>query len=171
MTTNFFIHESNVTRFKDVLNLANETEIAAIEGLQSSIRPDSCYNIQFTSGTTGKPKAARMAHFSSVNNGYDMGACLLIFFDFWSEMRVFLFVLGVRQELNKHYRRICVNNPLFHGYGIIITIMNCLNHGTTMVLPSPHFNPEDSLKTIVNEKCDICYGTPTSKYLLTIKFV
>lgn len=73
---------------------------------------------------------------------------------------------GVRQELNKHYRRICVNNPLFHGYGIIITIMNCLNHGTTMVLPSPHFNPEDSLKAIVNEKCDICYGTPTSKWLL-----
>lgn len=58
---------------------------------------------------------------------------------------------------------LAVNNPLFHGYGIIITIMNCLNHGATMVLPSPHFNAEDSLKAIVNEKCDIVYGTPTSK--------
>jgi acyl-CoA synthetase (AMP-forming)/AMP-acid ligase II len=70
---------------------------------------------------------------------------------------------GKRQELDKCYSRICVNNPLFHGYGIIIGIMNSLNHGATMVLPSPHFNPAESLKAIVEEKCNVVFGTPTSK--------
>jgi acyl-CoA synthetase (AMP-forming)/AMP-acid ligase II len=72
-------------------------------------------------------------------------------------------IIGKRQELDKNYSRICVNNPLFHGYGIIITIMNCLNHSATMILPSPHFNPENSLEAIVKEKCNIVYGTPTSE--------
>lgn len=58
----------------DVLNLASEADVAEIESLQESILPDVCYNIQFTSGTTGKPKAARLSHFSLVNCGYDMGA-------------------------------------------------------------------------------------------------
>lgn len=71
--------------------------------------------------------------------------------------------LGRRQELDRNYGRICVNNPLFHGYGIVITIMNCLNHGATMVLPSPHFNPEASLQAAVSEECNVLYGTPTSK--------
>jgi long-subunit acyl-CoA synthetase (AMP-forming) len=64
---------SNAKRFEDVLSLSSETEISEIEKLQPSIAPDACYNIQFTSGTTGKPKAARLSHFSLVNCGYDMG--------------------------------------------------------------------------------------------------
>lgn len=63
----------NATRFNDVLNLASESDVAEIEKLQKFISPDSCYNIQYTSGTTGKPKAARFSHFSLVNCGYDMG--------------------------------------------------------------------------------------------------
>lgn len=63
-------------RFKDVLNASSESDIAEVENLQSSIAPDACFSIQFTSGTTGKPKAARLSHFSVVNCGYDMGKIL-----------------------------------------------------------------------------------------------
>jgi medium-chain acyl-CoA ligase, mitochondrial len=99
-------------------------------------------NIQFSSGTTGKPKAAGLSHYSMVNNPY---------------------YCGLRQELDKNYRRICINNPFFHAYGTSIGIMNSMLHGSTLVLPAPHFSPEDSLKTIAKEKCDVIYGTPTSR--------
>ena len=41
--------------------------------------------------------------------------------------------------------------------------MNALSYGAALVLPAPHFSPEDSLKAVVKEKCDVIYGTPTSE--------
>lgn len=155
-------------RFKDVLDASSESDIAEIENLQSSIAPDSCFSIQFTSGTTGKPKAARLSHFSVVNCGYDMGKTLNEIFSriVANAFKWTIYASGKRHELDKNSNRICVNNPLFHGYGIIITIMNCLNHGATMVLPSPHFNAEDSLEAILKERCNVVFGTPTSKWII-----
>lgn len=88
--------------------------------------------------------------------------------EFWKlnfESKCLLHILGVRHEMNQHYRRICVNTPFFHVYGVVICIMNAMNHGSTLVVPAPHFNPEESLKTISKEKCDVIYGTPTSAHL------
>lgn len=121
---------------------SSESDVAEIEKLQITISPDSGCNIQFSSGTTGQPKAALLSHFNKINNAFHV---------------------GVRQELNKNYRRICLNNPFFHVYGTIIGILNALNHGSTLILPAPHFSPEDSLRTIAKEKCDVIYGTPTSE--------
>lgn len=45
--------------------------------------------------------------------------------------------------------------PLFHAYGIVICICAAIHHGTTLVLPSPGFNPEQSLRAIVDEKSDL----------------
>lgn len=69
--------------------------------------------------------------------------------------------VGKRQGFDTRYSRVCVNNPLFHVYGCIIAILNSLYHGATMIFPAPHFSPEDSLKAIVNENCNVLYGTPT----------
>lgn len=138
---NFSI-SSGTINYRELLNSASESDVSKIEQLQPSISPDEAFNIQFSSGTTGKPKAAVLSHFNMVNNGYDQ---------------------GIRQELNKNYRRICLNNPFFHVYGQVIGIMNATVHGSTVVLPAPHFSPEDSLQAISKEKCDVIYGTPTSE--------
>lgn len=148
-----------------------------IEKLQTTISPSSCANIQFTSGTTGKAKAARMSHFSLINNGYDMGlyickltsSCFSIFNFICSTKNIFFLLHeGKRLEFDKISARICVNNPLFHAYGTAISIMVALNHAGCMILPSPHFMPERSLDAIVNEKCNVIYGTPTSECLFTL---
>lgn len=123
---------------------SSESDIAEIEKLQAKISPDSGCNIQFSSGTTGQPKATLLSHFNKINNGFHV---------------------GVRQEFDKYYRRICLNNPFFHVYGTVIGILNALCHGSTIVLPAPHFSTEDSLKTITKENCNVIYGTPTSKNL------
>jgi medium-chain acyl-CoA ligase, mitochondrial len=126
---------------------ASESDVAEIEQLQSSISPDSGCNIQFTSGTTGHPKAALVNHMSLVNAGKDS---------------------SLRLEHDKNNSVICSNMPLFHIAGVV-SIINTMAYGSTMVHPAPHFHPEYSLKAIVGEKCNVIYGTPNSKLIL-IKF-
>jgi medium-chain acyl-CoA ligase, mitochondrial len=120
---------------------ASESDVAQIEKLQSSISPDSGCNIQFTSGTTGTPKAALVNHMSIVNAGKDS---------------------SLRLEHHKNQSVICSNMPLFHIAGVV-SITNTMAFGSTMVHPAPHFHPEYSLKAIVGEKCNVIYGTPNSK--------
>ncbi|XP_011207643.2 medium-chain acyl-CoA ligase ACSF2, mitochondrial [Bactrocera dorsalis] len=125
--------------FDDLLDLSNPTEREAIKQLQHHIMPDSGCNIQFTSGTTGKPKAAVLSHYNFVNNGIH---------------------IGNRNQFDSN-SRICVQVPLFHVYGVVITIMSAMTHGSTLVLPAAGFSPADSLHAIVNEKCTVIHGTPT----------
>ncbi|EDX03815.1 medium-chain acyl-CoA ligase ACSF2, mitochondrial [Drosophila simulans] len=125
-------------RFDDFLDLAGKSEREEVTKIQKSILPESACNIQFTSGTTGNPKAACLTHHNFVNNGIHVGN---------------------RNELQGE--RICVQVPMFHAFGVIITIMAALTKGATMVLPAAGFSPKDSLQAIVNEKCSVIHGTPT----------
>jgi medium-chain acyl-CoA ligase, mitochondrial len=149
-------------QYKELIKSASQSDIAEIEKLQASIPPDSGCNIQFSSGTTGQPKAAILSHFSLVNNSYDIGLfghSILSFFNQFNNRNF----SGIRHELNKNVGRVCVNNPFFHVYGVVISIMNALHHGASLILPAPHFTPEESLKAIAREKCNVIYGTPTSE--------
>lgn len=120
--------------------MASPEEVASIEGKQATINPDSGCNIQFTSGTTGLPKAALLSHFSFVNNGY---------------------LIGKRNEFNTKAHRICFQTPLFHAYGLVIGVVAAIHYGTTIVLPDAGFNVAKSLEAIQKEKCTVVYGTPT----------
>lgn len=113
-------------KFEDVLKYG-PIEISNYDGPEAD---DPC-NIQFTSGTTGQPKAAVVSHHAVVNNGI---------------------ICGYRNEFDTGHHRICVQNPFFHGYMIVQGISAGMEHGATMVLPNPGYNPADSLKSIVDEK-------------------
>ncbi|XP_058056949.1 medium-chain acyl-CoA ligase ACSF2, mitochondrial [Anopheles bellator] len=127
-------------RFDDLFELAGEQDIAKIERLQPRISPDSGVNLQFTSGTTGSPKAALMSHYGFVNNGLH---------------------IGERHELDRKEHRMCVQVPLFHAFGMVIALMASLSYGSTVVLPSAGFKAADSLAAIVRERCTVILGTPT----------
>ncbi|XP_050079094.1 medium-chain acyl-CoA ligase ACSF2, mitochondrial [Anopheles maculipalpis] len=127
-------------KFSELFELPSEQSISKVENLQAKISPDSGVNLQFTSGTTGHPKAALMSHFGFVNNGLH---------------------IGNRNELDQKMHRLCVQVPLFHAFGMVIAIMAAISYGSTLVLPTAGFKAADSLAAIVRERCTIVLGTPT----------
>lgn len=132
-------HVTGTRRFVDVESLGSKIEVEGVTAEQGNV---SCYdpcNIQFTSGTTGKPKATLLSHRSFVNN----------------------VAQGVRRNEFKQGYKICVNVPFFHAFGILLGQIGMLHCGCTMILESRSFNPVKSMEVIAEEKCNVTYGTPT----------
>lgn len=131
---------SGAVTFDELMAKPSESDVSEIRKNQYHIQPDHGCNIQFTSGTTGKPKAALLSHYSSLNNA--------------------LFV-GNRLEFDKTPHKICLNVPFFHTFGTNVAILAGLVHGTSIYLPGPSFNATDCVKCIQKYKCSYVYGTPT----------
>ncbi|XP_033609984.1 medium-chain acyl-CoA ligase ACSF2, mitochondrial isoform X2 [Cryptotermes secundus] len=127
-------------RFSDVVESATPELVSTVQQLQSQIQPDDGCNLQFTSGTTGQPKATLLNHHNTVNN-------MLIF--------------GKRAELSRKAHRICLQVPFFHCFGNVLGIMASLIYGATIVLPGASFKAEESIEAIQKERCTVVYGTPT----------
>lgn len=100
---------------------------------------DDPINIQYTSGTTGYPKGVVLTHHNVVNNGYTIGE-------------------GMKFSEKD---RLCIPVPFYHCFGMVLSNLAAVTHGSTMVLPSPTFDPEAVLKTIDEEKCTAVHGVPT----------
>ena len=96
-------------------------------------------NIQFTSGTTSKPKAACLSHRSILNNGNQIGDRMLL----------------TAEDV------VCCPPPLFHCFGCILGYMATATHGSAIVFPAEAFDPLASLKAVQEEKATALYGVPT----------
>ncbi len=96
-------------------------------------------NIQYTSGTTGKPKGVLLTHHNLLNNGYLFGRGME-----WS-----------------HQDKICLPVPMYHCFGCVLGSLQCIVHGATLVIPAAQFDALAALKAIDSEKCTTVYGVPT----------
>ena len=112
---------------------------ATMEALQAALQPDDAINIQFTSGTTGNPKGATLSHCNILNNGFLTGLAMK---------------LGPADKL-------CIPVPLYHCFGMVLSVLACVSHGATMVFPGPSFDPEETLKSVEAEGCTALHGVPT----------
>ncbi|XP_046962672.1 medium-chain acyl-CoA ligase ACSF2, mitochondrial [Vanessa cardui] len=104
------------------------------------IKPEDGSICLFTSGTTGDPKAAVDSHLAVVNNTYFSGKNLL---------------------LNEDHQTVCLQAPLFHALGSVVTLISALQHGSTVVIASPIYNVAANINALCAEKCTIITGTPT----------
>jgi fatty-acyl-CoA synthase len=100
---------------------------------------DDVMNIQYTSGTTGKPKGVLLSHRNLVNNGYLIARNL-----------------GYTVE-----DRICVPVPLSHCFGSVIGAMASVASGAAMILPNWYFDAGATLSAVQAEGVTSLYGVPT----------
>ena len=118
--------------------VGNET-LDEIDKLAAELQPDDPINIQFTSGTTGFPKGATLTHCNILNNGYFVAETMRFTPD----------------------DRLCIPVPLYHCFGMVMGVLGCVTHGSTMVFPDEAFEPESVLSTVQSERCTALYGVPT----------
>ena len=76
-------------------------------------------NIQYTSGTTGRPKGATLSHRNILNNGYLVTE-----------------LIGFTEQ-----DRLCIPVPFYHCFGMVMANLGCTSHGATMVIPGTRVRP------------------------------
>ena len=132
-------HTPGMHNFDDVCHMGGAVELELLQALQKQLKPDDAINIQFTSGTTGSPKGATLSHCNILNNG---------------------FLTGLAMQLTPK-DKLCVPVPLYHCFGMVMSVLACVSHGATMVFPGPSFDPEETLRTVEEESCTALHGVPT----------
>jgi fatty-acyl-CoA synthase len=123
----------------DLVAGGEDLEPEALPARMATLQPTDPINIQYTSGTTGRPKGATLSHRNLLNNGY-----------FTTEL------LGFSE-----HDRLCIPVPFYHCFGMVMGNLGCSSHGATMVIPAPGFDPEITLRAIAEERCTAVYGVPT----------
>src|SRR5919197_5330387 len=122
-----------------LLGAADAVAPGELRERQAALQFDDPINIQYTSGTTGRPKGATLSHHNILNNG---------------------FFVGERMRLTSA-DRLCIPVPLYHCFGMVLGNLACVTHGATMVYPGEAFDPLAVLETIQAERCTAVHGVPT----------
>jgi fatty-acyl-CoA synthase len=125
--------------WQEVVQAAEAIELKTLEQISNSLDRDEPINIQYTSGTTGFPKAVVLTHHNILNNA-------------WFSAQAMHF---------SEQDRLCVPVPFYHCFGMVLANLLCFSVGACLVLPSEHFDPLAVLEAIEAERCTALHGVPT----------
>lgn len=123
----------------DFLGKAYSISSEELREREKSLDFDDAINIQYTSGTTGFPKGVVLTHHGLINNGY---------------------IIGEGMKFTEK-DRLCIPVPFYHCFGMVLSNLACVTHGTAMVLPSEVFDAGSVLRAIQDEHCTAVHGVPT----------
>jgi len=131
--------QPGMLKFAEVSGRGGAAEQERLKELAGRLQFDDPINIQFTSGTTGLPKGATLTHHNILNNGFFVAEAM-----------------GLREG-----DRLCIPVPLYHCFGMVMSVLASMSHGATMVFPCEGFDPLAVLQTIEAERCTLVHGVPT----------
>ncbi|KWI33263.1 AMP-binding protein [Burkholderia stagnalis] len=127
-------------RFADVIACGRDAlDPAALDALGATLASTDPINIQFTSGTTGSPKGATLTHRNVVNNARSIAMAMR-----FSEQDA-----------------LCIPVPLYHCFGMVLSVLACVSTGAAMVFPGEAFDPAATLAAVAEERCTALHGVPT----------
>ncbi|KAL3458143.1 hypothetical protein BJX64DRAFT_267318 [Aspergillus heterothallicus] len=129
----------NFTTYAQVIARGLPLSGNALPEREAELQPEDVCNLQFTSGSTGNPKAAMLTHHNLVNNSR---------------------FIGDRMSLTS-FDILCCPPPLFHCFGLVLGMLAVVTHGSKIVFPNETFDPLATLHAISDEKCTALHGVPT----------
>ncbi|MDP9044008.1 MAG: AMP-binding protein [Pseudomonadota bacterium] len=112
---------------------------AGLDAIGATLDGADAINIQFTSGTTGNPKGATLTHRNVVNNARFVAQAMR---------------LTERDSL-------CIPVPLYHCFGMVLSVLACVASGAQMVFPGEVFDAGAALEAVAAERCTALHGVPT----------
>jgi fatty-acyl-CoA synthase len=121
-----------------LIELGSTIDDNTLNNITSEINCQDVVSIQYTSGTTGNPKAVMSTHFSVVNNALVSGGKL----NYSADDKVLL----------------CL--PLFHVIGYVLSALAGLFYGSTIVVVE-RFETEAVFRYIEQESCTVFNGVPS----------
>jgi fatty-acyl-CoA synthase len=128
-----------ITTWQEVLAAAGRIPTPQLDAITESLDRDDPINIQYTSGTTGFPKAVLLTHHNILNNA-------------WFSARAMHFTAA---------DRLAVPVPFYHCFGMVLANLLCLSVGACIVIPGEHFDATETLQAVDSEGCTAIHGVPT----------
>lgn len=132
---------SVVPMLRHVISFADWDEFCS-SGSQTEqlphVDPSAPAQIQYTSGTTGRPKGAVLHHHGIVNNAR-------LFTERWGAEPGTVMLSPM---------------PLFHTAGCAMSVLGAIANASTLVLP-PFFAPDMLLELVETESAEFMIGVPT----------
>ena len=125
--------------WNEVIHAGKNISTNTLNEISNSLDIDDPINIQYTSGTTGFPKAVILTHHNILNNAWFSAQAL---------------------QMTEN-DRLCVPVPFYHCFGMVLANLLCLSVGACIVIPSEHFDALAVLKAIEAEHCTVIHGVPT----------
>jgi len=125
--------------WQDVMGAAHAIDAAQLATLAATLDCDDPINIQYTSGTTGFPKAVVLTHHNILNNAWFVAQAMYF---------------GPSD-------RLCVPVPFYHCFGMVLANLLCVAVGARNVIACEHFDAAAVLHAIAQEKCTAVHGVPT----------
>ena len=112
---------------------------ASLDAITAALDCHDAINIQFTSGTTGNPKGATLTHHNVINNARFVAQAMRF----------------------SEGDSLCIPVPLYHCFGMVMSVLACTATGAQMVFPGEVFDAGAALAAVAEEGCTALHGVPT----------
>ncbi|KAL6306088.1 acyl-CoA synthetase [Sparassis latifolia] len=145
-TSDFKTFEEHLERVKCAVDFReilvwreDNAEKRKVDEVAASLSCDEVINLQFTSGTTGAPKAVSLTHHNLLNNALSTSGAMRI----------------TASDV------LCNVPPLFHCFDTYLRNLAAWSRGACIVYASEGFDPRAAVDAVIAERCTALHGVPT----------